>query len=726
MQKKGQLTIFIILGILIVLLIGSVIYITRQRITAPIEAAKPRVIKVPTEIQPLQEFVQTCLSSVAKQGLEIIGSKGGYFEVRKRYNPFEPTEGEAVQFAPDSELKIPYWWHLSSKNNCVGDCTFKTERPSLTRAQGTPSIEEQLDFYVKENLPDCLGNFEAFQAQGFVVTPQGTMKPETTIALKNIIVMLDYPLEARKGPERYELKEFVANLDLNLGEIYQLATNITNLEAEHSFLERATRSLIDVFSSTSENSLPPVTEMEFGFGTGTMWIKMDVAEKLAQVLTSYLPLLKVTYTRNYKYLTAPEGKDKKFYEILYNRDFTVPVLEPHRSLNVKFAYLPWWKPYFDLNCNGQLCQPEGISSTFGFLFGVRRYAFAYDISYPVMVEINNPDAFGGEGYSFRFMLETNLRNNEPLATLEPPLTVPETVETSSLLCDIEQRTSGNITINVKTSAGQPVDNAEIVYKCGSETCYIGRSTNGKIVDKLPRCIGGFISATHKDYAQAVQPLDIVDETAQTTTLVMGTPYLVNFDAKKWLLNKVEGAGWQLDTSAAVNQGPHENAIIMLERKGESFEEPVTVIGEVCGAPFAKARIPCGSPPTDTSKNIRIYPGRYHVTIYAFNYPAPQLRIPPDRRCYAREPWKPKKCILIPKKPIIFNSTDPLFSGHAEYDWTFTDEDLKKAKTIEFTYINYALDKVLPESRRKIEDLEIMGNLFTYSEQYKSLLKPTLK
>lgn len=729
MAKKGQVTVFVIIGILLVLLIGIVLYTQRERIITPVEKAVPRIAEAAVEMRPLQDFIQTCMYTVAKQGLQIIGERGGYIDPPQRYNPFEPTEGSAVQFAPESELKVPYWWHMASKNDCVGNCQFRSERPPLKRSEGgVRSIEGQLDAYLAQELPACFRNFEPFTKQQFTIAPTGALKPETRITTGNVIVLLTYPLDVRRAGETYALKDFVTELPVNFYEIYQLATNITNLQAQHSFLERATRALIDIFGRTSEDALPPVSEMEFGFGTGTIWTKFDVLDKIQQMLTAYVPLLKVTYTRNYRYLPAPPGKDREFYEVLYNRGFTVPVLDPHRSLSVKFAYLPWWKPYFDLNCNGQLCQPEGVSSTLGFLFGVRRYTFAYDVSYPVLVQIDNPDAYGGEGYTFRFFLEANMRNNEPLAVLEPPLGTPAITEQSSLLCDPEQRTGGNITINVRTSAGQPVDNAELLYRCGRESCQIGTTVNGQYVAAFPRCVGGFLTATHKDYRGTVKPLDVLDATPQTVDLTLGIGYPVDFSVQKWLLKKgAKHAPWELDTTAAMNQGPRETTLIMLERKGDQYEEPVTVIGEVCGSPSFKAPIPCGTPPEDTSQDVLMYSGDYHVTIYSFHYPSPKVEIPPDRRCVKikRLGKSKRKCFFIPRTPVVFSSEKPFLSGYAEFDWSVTEEQLAAAQKIEFSYINFALERVQPASNRIIEDLEVIGNLFTYSEQYRDLLEPRI-
>ena len=720
MAKKGQITIFIIIGLLLIVSIGIYIYATQEAATAPLEAEEQKVVQVATEIKPLQDFATQCLYVTAKQGLEMLGERGGYIYPQQRYNPAEPTEGSAVQFAPGSKLKVPYWWYMSSKNKCQGNCEFKSERPSLE------NIENQMNTYIKKELPNCLDSFEEFKDQGFTVTPTGDINPRTQITKGNVVIKLEYPLEATKAEVRFELKDFATELPVNFYEIYMLATNITNLQAEHVFLERATRNLIDIFGRADGEALPPVSEMEFGFGSSTTWTKFGVNEKLMEMLTSYIPLLKVTYTKNYEYLPAPEGKDRQMYEILYNRGFTVPVLEPHKSLSVKFSYLPWWKPYLDLNCNGQLCQAEGFSNTFGFLFGVRRYNFAYDISYPVLVDINNPDAFKGEGYALRFFLEANMRNNEPMAVMGPQLAVPSLDERNTMLCDPLQRTSGNITVNVRTSAETPVDGAEILYTCGSETCSIGTSVNGKLLAKLPRCFGGFISASHIDYSPATKSLNIIDESDQTIDLVLAVGYPVDFRVKKWRMMKQPEGNWELDATQVVNQGPRETTTILLKREQEELMEPITIIGEVCGAPASKSKIPCGDPPSDLSKGVIMYSGKYHVTIYSFMYPSPDLVIPPDQRKYSQGPFKKSKKVWVPPKSIVFNNKDkPLMSGSAEYDWSISEEELKAAKSIEFSYINFALDKVLPASKRKVEDLEVMGNLPSYSEQFADLLNPVI-
>ena len=67
------------------------------------------------------------------------------------------------------------------------------------------------------------------------------------------------------------------------------------------------------------------------------------------------------------------------------------------------------------------------------------------------------------------------------------------VETGSMLCDIKQRTSDNITVKVNDGrTKRPVDSAEVMFTCGAESCPIGTLANGTLTAQFPRCLGGML------------------------------------------------------------------------------------------------------------------------------------------------------------------------------------------------------------------------------------------
>ena len=166
-QKKGQVTLFIVIGI--IMLLALVVFVSIRE-----EAAKQEIVPgvrvavedVPVEFSLIRPFVESCISDIAEEALIKLGEHGGYIDPAEfGINAVaDPTAGSAVRFSAGSGLEIPYWFYLSSDNKCSGNCQFSYGRPALYRSEDrAKSIEAQLDKYVDNNLKDCLNDFEALK-----------------------------------------------------------------------------------------------------------------------------------------------------------------------------------------------------------------------------------------------------------------------------------------------------------------------------------------------------------------------------------------------------------------------------------------------------------------------------------------------------------------------------------------------------------------------------------
>lgn len=727
--KKGQVTIFIIIGIILVISIGVFIYLYQAKVVRPFEeVVVPSVERAPAEIRPVQDYVASCVETVGRDALQRVGDYGGYVGSSQfLYNPFMPTEGDAVQFSPDSGLIVPYWWYLKSPNDCTGECEFSSLRPALRRAGGRISIEAQLDEYVNENLKNCLAGFPSFVEQGFEFAERGPVDTETTVAREQVYFLVDYPLRISRGDQSWNIEEYLAELDVNLGRIYELASRLSDLEAEHSWLEHFTVQMIDSFSAVDSDMLPPMNDFDVKFGQGEIWVKSEVSEGLQEILAGYVPLLQAGNTLFYRPVESPDKRpdgvavrDKELYEALYNRGLIIPLEEDFTDLGVTFAYLPWWQPYFNANCEGEVCMPQSVSTSLMTVqVGLHKYSFAYDLSYPVLVEIQDPFAFSGEGYSFKFFLESNVRNNFAMPSDFDPLQ-PVDVSLNTMLCDLNQRSSGNVTVVVRDARNKRgIDGAVVSYACGRESCLVGETSNGTLVTRLPRCIGGLISASAPEYHTRHVPFDVLDERDLDAEVFLQPYRYVDFSVKKFLLGK-GAVEWSLNSEEPVTQAMDEDTIIMLQKEASEFEPAFNVVAEVCGMPSAKAPYACGSPPEDNSEGIALVPGAYSVRIYSIKYPKPDITIPRDLRTYGKGLLKQE--FYIPDEPIVFDAENPLPVGFAEFVWNLSAKELDSGNAVEFYFINAALDKV-PESRRKIEDLGVISKALDYSIRYSYLLEP---
>ncbi len=754
MGKRGQLTIFIIIGVLIVLLVGTVLVINaRQSKTYSL----PRTESVSQEAQPVQDFIMSCLSSVSEQGLRLIGDHGGYLSTEEIPNAktdrLETTQSDVVYFSPDGNYGIPYWWYLKSDNTCTSNCEFASKRPALHKSEGEPSIEGQLDKYVKANLPNCLKNFEAFEEQQITVVSAGTPVVNSIVTEDDVVVGLTQRFTMTKAGNQNELSQFATSIPVRLNDMYELATNITTLEAENGFLASHARELITAFSRTDPGALPPASDVEFELSPGTRWVKFSVEERVIDLLVNYVPLLQVFGTLNYRPIEPPtEVQNRATVINALNRNALIPQTRPWPDFEAKFVYLPEWKPYFDLNCNGQVCKPESFLSTFQFNIGIQRYNFAYDLSYPAMVELRQPAAMNEQGYTFRFALEGNMRNNEVLTSDWKPAPVSDSFK--SLFCDESQRTSGVVNISVHDSVtGKPAD-ATVAYKCGDEACLIGDAINGSLSTRLPRCIGGELSVVKEDYQGEVALFNTNTDAQQIKDLAVHPIVHLNGTGLKLRLKKdMVSWSWALDPTA-VALTKFDQMLVTMQRK----EGGQNSFANLCGANID------GLLDTDIPLTV----GNYSVSISLLYHG--NITIPPTRRCgdlqttYSID-WKKaaggavfgqphrgieveqdRDCYFVPENAIYFGnvppgnttignvtmvlppvldkpctSQKPFPAGNIQFDWEVTPSMLFHASKIKFKA--GAMGAEIPGTFLIIEDLEEISNVQKYVDANMKLFYP---
>ncbi|MFC1774695.1 hypothetical protein ACFLZN_00075 [Nanoarchaeota archaeon] len=714
MNKKGAITIWIIIGMIflfIVVLSVSFYYIS-QKPPGPGDEKIPSP-GIAAELQPIQDHIAACAAIVGEDAVRAIGDGGGYINPSVKTNPMQPTEGDGVQFAPESNLKIPYWFHLASENDCEGNCIFETKRPELRRTPGAVSVEGQLDEYLEENIPDCI-NFKELE-EDYIVTPEGKLQVETIVTRGEVVFKIKYPLVVKKGTVEDRVDKFIARLDVDLMSIFNLAVDVTNHEAEFRFLEQYTRNLIDGFADLDSDAIPPVSGFVVDIGPGVFWIKRDVEQRLQEILHAYIPLLQVYGANNYKFIEAPKfQRDPELYEVLMNRGALIPIEDIPRNLNVKLIFLDWWKPYLDLNCRGQICKGESATSTMGFLFGMQKYNFAYDVSYPVMLEITDPTAFKGRGYSFKFFLEANMRNNQPMWSDFTPLT-QLAIPVGSMLCDADKRNSGNISvkiINGKTK--RLVDKAYLTFHCGDESCSFNAIYNGSAIINMPLCMGGIVGAEANGFHPTFIPYSTFLDEPGNITMEIEPWRFIDFDIKFAPVRK-GGSSWSLDQHNLLVQEGDEETLIQFERIGNEWEEPFITFVTIKGDVFSTAE--------QHNKDIPLIPGKYKIMLTSMKYADPPIIIPEKNMEINTGPFSSGENVQIPG--MEFNESTPLPMMGVEFEFDVKKEDLDTNDKLEIIGIKIALDQV-PESDRDIEDVELIGKLDDYYLAYKNVLAPRWK
>ena len=130
-SKKAQITVFIIIGIILVFSTALFYYVRTRTVEQKFETiADPSIEQVPNTLLPVRNFIQTCLTQTSKDAVVELGQHSGYVKVDQFNIPLlntNPTEKQGLTFYT---TKVPYWHHLKSPNNGKFGYVFEQNIPS--------------------------------------------------------------------------------------------------------------------------------------------------------------------------------------------------------------------------------------------------------------------------------------------------------------------------------------------------------------------------------------------------------------------------------------------------------------------------------------------------------------------------------------------------------------------------------------------------------------------
>lgn len=726
--RRAQVTVFIIIGIIALIGLGTFLYMRAAVVPSEI-GGRPVIEEVPTEAKPMNDFVQNCLYITAKDGLDLIGVHGGYISSEKvgsKYNPYNPTDGEAVEMFPGSGIIVPYWIYLSSRNDCdlSGTCAFSSKRPSLYKSQGEPSIEGQLEDYIDQNIRICLNNLDDFRAEGYTVEELGSPRTEVTVTEESVAFYLEYPLRATRDDVSFEISKYFEDMPVHMKQVYELATDIANVQANGSFLEMAFLNILPLYSEMDRSALPPLRDGSTGTSSGEFWVKTEVKEMIKQMLTGLHPLIRVLGTSNFALLGATGNEQNenllRTVSIYKNRATIVPLRKVNYGMNAAFTYLPIWEPYFQLICvgsSGEVCRPQSYSVNLAlFQVGFHEYRNYYFLSYPVLVELTDTLAYSGaRPYTFNFFIESNIRKNQPL-TSGFKLGVASSTGVAPQFCKESLWDGPNMTVRVYDySTEKPIAGAEIFYTCGSQSCVIGTTgQDGKLTKHFPRCIGGTVGASKKGYLgkRVAATTDTEDAALERSVYLYPSKVMDVMVSKIQLTRPETGGSWVPSGTSSVGLGMQEEAIVMLERIGDDGGDEHTIVAEYC----PDERKDC-----DYTSRV-VYPGRYSARVILITRKS--FQIMPQKRCEGEDTlFTDEECFYIPENPISFGEEAPFVIGGVEdFEIEISSADLRESKIMNIKALGFGVDKL---ASPVIEDIIApTSDLAVYQNALRSMLEPT--
>jgi len=222
-SKRGQITMFIIVGLLVLIGVVLAIYTSNTAVEDELDTAVLKSLTVPAEFEPIKAYVEGCVASSVDDALELISFQGGiaYASIdqpRLLYSTYD--------------FEMPFWYYNgedTSPSNGV--------------------VAAQFDIYINETFLDCINGFEGLEYD----VEYGEVSPLTQIAPTAIVIDLEFPVKVNLKDKEYSHRRFVVTVPSHLSELLDIAHMIVDDEvANPNLMDLTMLSELDADVAISE------------------------------------------------------------------------------------------------------------------------------------------------------------------------------------------------------------------------------------------------------------------------------------------------------------------------------------------------------------------------------------------------------------------------------------------------------------------------------------------
>lgn len=200
LKKSGQVTIFLIIGIVILLLAAGFFFIFSDIKKSSLEVEGEEAQAYLGLRGQVQSYVESCMRETADPSIYLLASQGGIIYPDKNDNILLTDYG-----------MVNYAW----LNGLRG----------LSREK----MQEDLAEYLTENIDYCLGDFTTFVNEGIIIIPDyRKISANANILTSSIILELNFPLEVNQPDgDVLKMETFSARIQSSLG---RMIDDINNLQ----------------------------------------------------------------------------------------------------------------------------------------------------------------------------------------------------------------------------------------------------------------------------------------------------------------------------------------------------------------------------------------------------------------------------------------------------------------------------------------------------------------
>lgn len=522
-NRSGQVSIFVVISAIIVL-VGIFLFFNSKY---------DFFVSHETQLKnSVSDVVKDCIKKEAETGVFLLGFQGGYIEVPKEIliNPKRNT---------NLGVKIPNW------DSERGDV------PTIS------SMQNQLNVYVSNNSLSCIKtNLKALDQSLTIEVLENNLEVKSQINKESVDFEASLPItiKEKNSNEIISINEYFVKLDsVKLGDMYNLAVEIYNVEAQKNFLEELT---LDQIYSASDYSSPismPGEGMSFTCNK-RVWTIPQLKSNLINLNNNNFKYLyidgtfpidsvydanlneefgtlglkdyfKSSATGYVQPITNPVNSYKN-----YRTEFFVPT--PLNLNRATYGYNDVFRKFEVTPSSGSTVKPMNFDVDLGVKIPIpciQIYHHLYSVDYDVMVRLSDYSE-DGKNYIFQFPLRVKIENNNPKVKPTSSILLEPQTATNDKFCSNESRVYP-YRIYAKDELGNYLSNVNISYKCISLTCDIGTTEKPRyefnpsierkyavpyVEANFPYCVGGKVKAEANGFHQvSVNRIDTTSQNVKT-------------------------------------------------------------------------------------------------------------------------------------------------------------------------------------------------------------------
>ncbi len=201
MAKKGQITLFLIIGIILVFMVIFVFVFAKTLREAQIGQSYKRLILSGEEIGQAKGYLDSCLKERAGTLLKLLGLQGGILPGEEYRNPFI-TRGAFL---------VPYY--LKDKAAYIPNPSF---------------LQNQLTSLLRTEFQGCVEN-NVLQEVGVTIVLTGNVSSDVLINKDNVAFHVNASILVSKGNFQSTLEEFYYRAPIKLGYLIDKARLLVTL-----------------------------------------------------------------------------------------------------------------------------------------------------------------------------------------------------------------------------------------------------------------------------------------------------------------------------------------------------------------------------------------------------------------------------------------------------------------------------------------------------------------